>query len=90
MAKKKAVGFASPVSVRFGRNDAGMFKELRAKANASRRSLSDEIKYLVFFGMACADNPDLPGLFVSGTLEGIEESRQGLSVPYEWGVLKQQ
>lgn len=86
--KKKAMTMTSPVSIRFGSSETGMFKELRAKANASKRSLSDQIKYFTFFGMACADNPDLPPAFVSGVLEGIEESRQGLSVPYEWGVLK--
>jgi len=39
-------------------------------------------------GIVASDNPDLPLNFIKGVLEGIEESRAGLSVPYEWGVLK--
>jgi hypothetical protein len=46
------------------------------------------MKYFAFIGIAASDNPDLPLEFIQGTLEGLEESRAGLSMPYEWGVPK--
>ncbi len=85
MAKAAAT---SPISVRFGRDEKPMLQVLRAWAKASRRTLSDEMKYLAFLGMVAKDNPDLPLSFIEGVLEGVEESRAGLSAPYEWGVLK--
>lgn len=78
----------TPVSVRFGRNDAAMIRALRARARASKRSLSEQIKYYAHLGIVAKDNPDLPMSFIEGVLEGLEESRAGLSVPYPWGVLK--
>lgn len=83
-----AYAVRSPVSVRFGRDEQSLLKTLRARAKASRRALSDEMKYLAYLGMVAKDNPDLPMSFIEGVLEGIEESRAGLSVPYEWGVLR--
>lgn len=83
-----AYAVRSPVSVRFGRDEQSLLKTLRARAKASRRALSDEMKYLAYLGMVAKDNPDLPMSFIEGVLEGIEESRGGLSVPYEWGVLR--
>lgn len=83
-----AYAVRTPVSVRFGRDEQSMLKVLRAWAKASKRTLSDEMKYLAFLGMVAKDNPDLPMIFIEGVLEGIEESRAGLSVPYEWGVLR--
>lgn len=83
-----AYAVTSPVSVRFGRDEQSLLKTLRARAKASRRALSDEMKYLAYLGMVAKDNPDLPMSFIEGVLEGIEESRAGLSVPYEWGVLR--
>ena len=78
----------TPVSVRFGKNDADMLRTLRARSRATKRSLSDQLKYYAFLGMIAKDNPDLPLSFIEGILEGLEESRAGLAVPYEWGVLK--
>lgn len=84
----KAATATSPISVRFGRDEKPMLQIMRAWARASRRTLSDEMKYLAFLGMVAKDNPDLPLTFIEGVLEGVEESRAGLSVPYEWGILK--
>jgi hypothetical protein len=86
MAKTTAT--ASPVSVRFGKDEGPMVRVLRARARASRRSLSDQLKYYAHLGMVAKDNPDLPMSFIEGVLEGVEESRSGLAVPYEWGTLK--
>jgi hypothetical protein len=65
-----------------------MVRTLRAHARATRRSLSEQLKYYAFLGMVAKDNPDLPLRFIEGVLEGLEESRAGLAVPYQWGVLK--
>lgn len=78
----------TPISIRFGREDDRMMRTLRARARAQRRSLSEQIKYDAYLGQVAEQNPDLPLSFIKGVLEGIEESRAGLSVPYEWGVIK--
>lgn len=79
---------ASPISIRFGKDDAQMARVLRARAKASKRSVSEQIKYYAHLGIIAKDNPDLPMEFIEGILEGLEESRAGLSAPYPWGVLK--
>lgn len=78
----------SPISVRFGKDEASMVRVLRARARASKRSISEQIKYYAHLGIVAKDNPDLPMAFIEGVLEGLEESRAGLSVPYQWGVLR--
>ena len=85
-AKKRDEG--TPVSIRFGKDDADMERTLRARARASKRSLSDQMKYYAYLGIVAKDNPDLPMSFIEGVLEGLEESRGGLSVPYQFGVVK--
>lgn len=89
MATKTAVA-PSPVSVRFGKEEKEkkMLQMLQVQARASHRAVSDLVKYYAFLGMVASENPDLPMTFIKGVLEGVEESRAGLSVPYEWGVLK--
>lgn len=84
----KRTGPATPVSVRFGREDRAMERVLRARARASKRSLSEQMKYYAYLGMVAADNPDLPMGFIQGVLEGLEESRARLSVPYPFGVIR--
>ena len=84
----KAVTAVHPISVRFGREEKPMLSVLRARARASKRTLSEQMKYFAHLGIVASDNPDLPMNFIEGVLQGIEESRAGLSVPYEWGVLK--
>ena len=85
---KTATAAATPISVRFGADERTMLKVLRARAKASKRTLSDQMKYFAHLGIVASDNPDVPLSFIEGVLEGIEESRAGLSMPYEWGVLK--
>jgi hypothetical protein len=85
MAKPAAM---HPISVRFGREERSMLQILRARAAASKRTLSEQMKYYAHLGIVASDNPDLPLSFIEGLLEGAEESRAGLSVPYKWGVLK--
>ncbi len=63
-------------------------KRVQARARANRRSFSDQMKYYLFLGMVAEDNPDLPLLFIKDLLEGREEAKLGLAVPYQWGVLK--
>ena len=84
----KAVSAVHPISVRFRREEKALLQTLRARANASKRTLSEQMKYFAHIGIVASDNPDLPMNFIKGVLEGIEESRAGLSVPYEWGILK--
>lgn len=77
-----------PISVRFGREERSMLQILRARTAASKRTLSEQMKYYAHLGIVASDNPDLPLSFIEGLLEGAEASRAGLSVPYKWGVLK--
>ena len=78
----------SPISVRFGRDERTMVRILRARAKASKRSISEQIKYYAHLGMVAKDNPDLPLSMIEGILEAREEFKAGLGRPYEWGVLK--
>ena len=78
----------TPVSVRFGKDEEQVIRTLKARARASKRSLSDQIKYYAHLGMVAKDNPDLPMAFIEGVLKGLEESRAGLAVSYRLGVLK--
>ena len=87
-AQRKTDTAGSPVSVRFGNGEAAMVRALRARAKASKRSVSEQIKYYAHLGMVAKDNPDLPMSFIEGILEGLEESREGLSVPYPWGIAR--
>ena len=90
MAKTKRVidPRDTPVSVRFGKGEEPMVRVLRARAKAGKRSLSEQIKYYAHLGMVAKDNPDLPMAFIEGVLEGLEESRVGLAVPYQWGIVR--
>lgn len=85
MPKEHGATKETPVSIRFGKEDGQMVRVLRARAKAGKRSLSEQIKYYAHLGIVAKDNPDLPMAFIEGILEGLEESRAGLSVPYEWG-----
>lgn len=82
------VASGNPISVRFGRDERTMMRMLRARAKASKRSLSEQIKYYAHLGMIAKDNPDLPLSMIEGILEAREEFKAGLGRPYEWGVLK--
>ena len=82
------VASASPISVRFGRDERPMVRMLRARAKASKRSISEQIKYYAHLGMIAKDNPDLPLSMIEGILEAREELKAGLGRPYAWGVLK--
>lgn len=78
----------TPVSVRFGKEDRLMERVLRARAKASKRSLSEQVKYYAHLGMIAADNPDLPLTMIEGILEAQEDMKGGLGRPYEWGVVR--
>lgn len=86
-ARKQAAA-QPPISLRFRKDEQAMLKVLRARATASRRSLSEQIKYYAHLGIVAKDNPDLPMEFIEGTLEGLAEARAGLSVPYTRGVTR--
>ena len=83
--KRKAV---TPIPVRFAAEDQAFYRLVEARARAQSRSVSGQLKYYARLGMIAKDNPDLPMSFIEGILEGLEESRVGLSVPYQWGVLR--
>ncbi|MBI2815686.1 MAG: hypothetical protein HYX72_01980 [Acidobacteria bacterium] len=65
-----------------------MLRVLRARAKASHRTLSEQVKYYTHLGMVAADNPDLPLSLIEGILEGREEFKAGLGKPYQWGVIE--
>lgn len=77
-----------PVSVRFEGTDAEMCRLLEARAEASDRSLSNQIKHYVRLALIAEDNPDLPLALVLGIREAQAELRAGLAQPYQWGVLE--
>jgi hypothetical protein len=64
-----------------------MERVLRARAKASKRSMSEQMKYYAHLGMIAADNPDLPLAMIEGILEAQEEMKAGLGKPYRWGVV---
>jgi hypothetical protein len=61
---------------------------VEARARTHRRSLSDQMKYYVLLGMLAEENPDLPLAFIRDLLEGKEEAKVGLAVPYEWNIVR--
>lgn len=77
----------SPVSVRFGKGEKSMLRVLQARARASHRTLSEQLKHYTYLGMVAADNPDLPLSMIEGSLEAREEFKAGLGKPYQWGVI---
>ena len=42
----------------------------------------------LFLGMLAEENPDLPLAFIRDLLEGKEEAKVGLAVPYEWSIVR--
>ena len=85
-AKKQKGSTAIPV--RFGEEKKSLYRIIEARARAQSRSVSGQIKYYARLGLVAKDNPDLPMAFIEGILEALEESRTGLSIPYQWGVLR--
>jgi hypothetical protein len=77
----------TPISVRFGRDEQVMLRVLQARAKASHRTLSEQLKYYTYLGLVAADNPDLPLSMIEGIVEAREELKAGLGKPYEWGVI---
>lgn len=86
-AKRVSDSVESPVSVRFRKEEAALVRALRARAKASKRSLSEQIKYYAHLGMVARDNPDIPLSMIEGILEAREELKAGLGEPYQWGVI---
>ena len=84
----KVITAPPPISVRFGKEEKSMLQILRARAKASRRTLSEQLKYYTYLGMVAADNSDLPLSMIEGILEAREEFKAGLGRPYEWGVIR--
>ncbi len=77
-----------PISVRFAKQEKSLLRLLQARAKASHRTLSEQLKYYTYLGMVAADNPDLPLSMIEGILEAREEFRAGLGKPYQWGVIR--
>jgi plasmid stability protein len=69
------------------RLDAGLKKRLTAKARASGRTVSEQVRYYALLAMLAEENPDLPLSMIQDILEGREQAKQGLLEPYPWGVL---
>ena len=84
----KGMTAPTPISVRFGKGERSMLRVLQARAKASQRTLSEQLKYYTFLGMVAADNPDLPLSMIEGILEAREEFKAGLGKHYEWGVIR--
>jgi hypothetical protein len=78
----------APIPVRFGREERGLLRLLKARASAGDRSLSGQIKHYARLALIAEDNPDLPLSMVQGILEARAELRAGLGQPYQWGVIE--
>ena len=83
--KKKA---PTPIPVRFSTEDRQLLKLLQARAAASDRSVSGQLKHYARLAMIAEDNPDLPLSMVQGILEAQAELKAGLGQPYQWGALE--
>jgi ParD-like antitoxin of type II bacterial toxin-antitoxin system len=80
--KKKA---PMSIPVRFGENERSILKLLRARAAASDRSVSGQLKHYARLAMIAEDNPDLPLPMIQGILDAQAELRADLAEPYWWG-----
>jgi hypothetical protein len=78
----------TPVAVRFSEDDADLRQLLEARAQASDRSLSGQIKHYVRLAAIAEDNPDLPMSMIHGIIEAQAELKAGLGQPYRWGVIE--
>lgn len=69
------------------RLDAQLKKRLTAKARASGRTVSEQVRYYALLAMITEENPDLPLSMIQDILEGRAQAKEGLFEPYPWGVL---
>ncbi len=69
------------------RMDTRLKKRLTAKAKASGRTVSEQVRYYALLAMIVEENPDLPLSMIQDMLEGVAQAKQGLLEPYPWGVL---
>jgi hypothetical protein len=83
--KKKA---PTPIPVRFSENERSILKLLQARATASDRSVSGQLKHYARLAMIAEDNPDLPLSMIQGILDAQAELKAGLAEPYRWGVVE--
>jgi hypothetical protein len=79
----------TPVPVRFGQEEDGLFRLIQARADANDRSLSGQLKHYARLAIIAEDNPDLPLSMIHGILEARAELRAGLGQPYQWGVIEE-
>ena len=57
----------------------------RIYAKVKHRSIAKQVEYWAQMGKIAEDNPELPLSFIQDILQGREEVRQGLAVPYVFG-----
>ncbi len=69
------------------RLDTRLKKRLTAKARASGRTVSEQVRYYALLAMIAEENPDLSLSMIQDILEGAAQAKQGLLEPYPWGVL---
>jgi len=84
LAKRKKARATTLVPVRFSDDDQRMLRLLQARASASDRSLSGQLKHYARLAMIAEDNPDLPLSMIQGILEAQAELKAGLAEPYRW------
>ena len=53
-------------------------------AIAEHRSITKQIEHWARLGKAIEDNPDLPVKFIKDIMLGLAESKEGLTVDYEF------
>jgi hypothetical protein len=85
---RRFVLVTTPVAVRFSEDEADLRQLLEARAQASDRSLSGQIKHYARLAALAEDNPDLPMSMIHGIVEAQAELKAGLGEPYRWGVIE--
>ncbi len=60
----------------------------RLYAKVQHRSVAKQVEYWAQIGKIAEDNPDLPLSFIQDILQGREEIKQGLAIPYIFGENK--
>lgn len=60
-----------------------LFADAKRYALIQNRSVAGQIEYWARIGKVISDNPDLPFNFIEQTLLGLQEVKDGLTIPLD-------
>ena len=78
------------IPVRFSEGERSILKLPQARATASDRSVSGQLKHYARLAMIAEDNPELPLSMIQGILDAQAEFKAGLAEPCRWGLVEGQ